>query len=158
MREEVEAALQEDGWTQASIGKLSKADSFVKESLRSSVVNTCRSPPSILNAAQRPVLDGLKRQVMKDYTFSDGTTIPAGNIISVPMLPIHLDPVGVFSSCFTLVIEQYFIFRRFTAIRKLLMASGLRKCAKNAVKMPNTKWRHLILIILHSGTVVKHGM
>ncbi|KAF8321460.1 cytochrome P450 [Amanita rubescens] len=93
MREEVEAALQEDGWTHASIGKLSKVDSFVKESLRSSVVNTCRFPPSILNAAQRPaVLDGLKRLVMKDYTFSDGTTIPAGNIISVPMLPIHLDP------------------------------------------------------------------
>ena len=29
---------------------------------------------------------------MKDFTFSDGTTIPAGNLISVPLLPIHLDP------------------------------------------------------------------
>ena len=44
MREEVEAALQEGGWTHASIGKLSKVDSFVKESLRSSVIDACRSP------------------------------------------------------------------------------------------------------------------
>jgi len=43
-------------------------------------------------APQHPALDGLKRQVKKDYTFSDGTTIPAGNLVSVPMLPIHLDP------------------------------------------------------------------
>ncbi|KAF8335539.1 cytochrome P450 [Amanita rubescens] len=76
MREEVEAALQEGGWTHASIGKLSKVDSFVKESLRSSVIDAY----------------SLKRQVKKDYTFSDGTTIPAGNLVSVPMLPIHLDP------------------------------------------------------------------
>ena len=41
MRDEVEAALQEDGWTQATIGKLSKVDSFVKESLRLSVIDAC---------------------------------------------------------------------------------------------------------------------
>jgi len=76
MREEVEAALQEGGWTPAAIGKLSKVDSFVKESLRLSVVDAY----------------GLKRLVMKDFTFSDGITIPAGNLITVPMLPIHLDP------------------------------------------------------------------
>ncbi|KAF8702620.1 hypothetical protein AX14_014402 [Amanita brunnescens Koide BX004] len=76
MRDEVEAALQEDGWTHTAIGKLSKVDSFVKESLRLSVIDAY----------------GLKRQVMKDFTFSDGTTIPAGNLISVPLLPIHLDP------------------------------------------------------------------
>jgi hypothetical protein len=44
MREEIEAALQEDSWTYASIGKLSKVDSFIKESLQSSVINACRSP------------------------------------------------------------------------------------------------------------------
>ena len=92
----------------------------------------------------------------KDYTFSDGTTIPAGNLVSVPMLPIHLDPVRGFNLLIDRVI--HIIFRRFTAILKLLMASGLRKCAKNAVKIPSTNSRHLILIILYSGTVVKHGM
>ena len=51
------------------------------------------------------MLDGLKRQVKKDYTFSDGTTIPAGNMVAVPMLPIHLDPVRVFPSGFALQIE-----------------------------------------------------
>ena len=45
MREEVEAVLQEDGWTQAAIDKLSKVDSFVKESLRLSVMDVCGHPP-----------------------------------------------------------------------------------------------------------------
>ncbi|KAF8736329.1 hypothetical protein AX14_000503 [Amanita brunnescens Koide BX004] len=76
MREEVEAVIQEDGWTQAAIDKLSKVDSFVKESLRLSVIDSF----------------SLTRQVMKDFTFSDGTTVPAGNLVSVPMLQIHLDP------------------------------------------------------------------
>ncbi|KAF8736293.1 hypothetical protein AX14_000501 [Amanita brunnescens Koide BX004] len=76
MREEVEAVLQEDGWTQAAIDKLSKVDSFVKESLRLSVMDVY----------------SMTRYVVKDFTFSDGTTIPAGNMISVPLLAIHLDP------------------------------------------------------------------
>jgi len=47
MREEVEAVLQGDDWTHTSISQLSKVDSFAKESLRSSVINACRFPPSI---------------------------------------------------------------------------------------------------------------
>ena len=106
MRDEVEAALQEDGWTQAAIGKLPKVDSFVKESLRLSVIDACGCPACFFiiikrRSTSRLTLDGLKRQVMKDFTFSDGTTIPAGNLISVPLLPIHLDPVrGPFFSAY----------------------------------------------------------
>ncbi|KAF8621411.1 hypothetical protein AX15_007823 [Amanita polypyramis BW_CC] len=75
MREEVESALQEEGWTHTAINKLSKLDSFVKESMRLSGIDAY----------------GLKRKVMKDFTFSDGTMIPAGNLIAVAMRPIHLD-------------------------------------------------------------------
>ena len=32
---------------------------------------------------------------MKDFTFSDGTTIPAGNLVAVPLEAIHRDPVRV---------------------------------------------------------------
>ena len=35
------------------------------------------------------------RRTMKDFTFSDGTTIPAGNIIAVPTSCIHADPVEI---------------------------------------------------------------
>ena len=34
MREEVEAIIEAEGWTKASIGKMHKVDSFVKESQR----------------------------------------------------------------------------------------------------------------------------
>jgi hypothetical protein len=30
---------------------------------------------------------------MKDFTFSDGTTIPAGNVVAVALEAIHRDPV-----------------------------------------------------------------
>ena len=33
------------------------------------------------------------RKVMKDFTFSDGMTVPAGNFLSVAMSRIHTDPV-----------------------------------------------------------------
>ena len=41
MREEVEAVLRDEGWTLAAINKLSKVDSFIKESLRLSVIEGC---------------------------------------------------------------------------------------------------------------------
>lgn len=41
MREEVEAALSDEGWTHAAINKLSKVDSFIKESLRLSIIEGC---------------------------------------------------------------------------------------------------------------------
>jgi hypothetical protein len=94
---------------------------------------------------------------MKDFTFSDGITIPAGNLITVPMLPIHLDPVrgpfGLSNSD-----SELFFLRRFTTILKGLTASDLRKCGEKAAKMPSTNWRPLISIILYLGTVVKHGV
>ncbi len=34
MRKEVEAVIQEEGWSKASVSKLRKLDSFIKESLR----------------------------------------------------------------------------------------------------------------------------
>ena len=95
---------------------------------------------------------------MKDFTFSDGTTVPAGNLVSVPMLQIHLDPVrGPFDlSC--LLDSEIFSLRRFTAILKHLMASDLRKCGEKAAKMQGTNSRPLISIISCLGMAVNHGV
>lgn len=41
MREEVEAAINEEGWTKAAMGKLKKVDSFMKESLRLYATAAC---------------------------------------------------------------------------------------------------------------------
>ena len=34
LREEIEAVVQEEGWTKAAMGKLRKLNSFAKESMR----------------------------------------------------------------------------------------------------------------------------
>ncbi|KAM6493880.1 Cytochrome P450 [Amanita muscaria] len=68
MRDEVEAVIQEEGWSKNAIGKMRKLDSFVKESLRLS----------------NSLFFAMQRKVMKDFTFSNGVTIPAGNRIAAP--------------------------------------------------------------------------
>ncbi|KAF8585253.1 cytochrome P450 [Ramaria rubella] len=75
IREEIEAVITEHGWSRASIARLHKLDSFLKESLR---------------------MDGtdginMHRYALKEFTFSDGTHIPQGGIASVLMSEIHLD-------------------------------------------------------------------
>ncbi|KAF8697501.1 hypothetical protein AX14_001359 [Amanita brunnescens Koide BX004] len=76
LREEVEAVIQEQGWSKASITKMTKLDSFIKETMR-------LSP----NAAF-----SMRRKAIKDFIFSDGTIIPAGNRLSVAIPCIHTDP------------------------------------------------------------------
>ena len=34
----------------------------------------------------------MKRSVLEDYTFSDGTTVPAGTIIGISTASVHFDP------------------------------------------------------------------
>lgn len=46
MRKELEAVIREEGWSKASVGKLHKLDSFIKESLRlSPLASSMFSPP-----------------------------------------------------------------------------------------------------------------
>ncbi|KAJ7760790.1 cytochrome P450 [Mycena olivaceomarginata] len=73
LREEIESVLRTEGWSKAGIQKLVKLDSFLKESAR------------FVPGGAVAVL----RQVMKDFTFSDGTTVPAGG---------HHDEVGLVHS------------------------------------------------------------
>ena len=38
----------------------------------------------------------MTRKTMKDFTFSDGTTISAGNLVTVAAPCIHTDPVKMY--------------------------------------------------------------
>ncbi|KAF8733251.1 hypothetical protein AX14_003987 [Amanita brunnescens Koide BX004] len=76
LREEIEAVIQEQGWSKASVAMMTKLDSFVKETMRLSPLGAFP----------------ITRKTIKDFTFSDGTTIPAGNLISVAVPCIHTDP------------------------------------------------------------------
>ncbi|KAM6503777.1 Cytochrome P450 [Amanita muscaria] len=75
LRDEIEAVIKEEGWSIDSVRKLRKLDSFIKECMR------------VSNFA----LVIMGRKARKDFTFSDGTTIPAGSTVVVPFNPVHTD-------------------------------------------------------------------
>ncbi|GJE97795.1 cytochrome P450 [Phanerochaete sordida] len=75
LREEVEAAVAEDGWTRAAMAKMRKLDSFLRESVRLHGTATLT----------------MFRNILKPVTLSDGTFIPAGTTISAPTLATHFD-------------------------------------------------------------------
>ncbi|KAH8834295.1 cytochrome P450 [Flagelloscypha sp. PMI_526] len=72
LRQEIEEILDADGWTKNNVAKLAKMDSFLMESMRLSG-----------SAIQ------LLRKVMTDFTFSDGTIVPRGNLICFAAGSMH---------------------------------------------------------------------
>jgi hypothetical protein len=77
LREEVEAVAKEDGWTKAGMMKMRKLESFIMESQR------------LYGAVPAQV----QRKARKDFTFSDGTTIPAGSFAAFASYAEHHDEV-----------------------------------------------------------------
>ncbi|KAK0212158.1 cytochrome P450 [Desarmillaria ectypa] len=76
LRDEVEAAIAEEGWTKAATGKMNKLVSFIKEAQRR------YGGVSVFS---------MLRTVRKDFVFSDGTIVPAGNQIAVAAHSMHMD-------------------------------------------------------------------
>ncbi|KAK7058636.1 hypothetical protein VNI00_002272 [Paramarasmius palmivorus] len=75
LRQEIEPIVREDGWTKNAMGRMWKLDSFLKESQRYS------------NSFSISV----QRMPLEDFTFSNGTVIPAGTIIVASPRAIHFD-------------------------------------------------------------------
>ncbi|KAJ8469311.1 hypothetical protein ONZ51_g9081 [Trametes cubensis] len=75
LREEVESIISEDGWSKASLGKMRKLDSFLKESMR-------LADGSLLS---------MFRKAVKDVTLSDGTRIPRGTLVAAASATAHTD-------------------------------------------------------------------
>ncbi|KAN0116359.1 cytochrome P450 monooxygenase [Russula decolorans] len=75
LRKEVDAVINEEGWTKVGMDKMHKIDSFLRETQR---------------------LDGFavlptNRLVLRPFTFSNGVTVPAGAIVSIPASSIHTE-------------------------------------------------------------------
>jgi len=77
MRKEVKSVIQSEGWNKESIGKMRKLDSFIKESQRLGI-----------GALQ------MRRRALKEFTFSNGVTVPVGTHIAVASHSTHMDKVN----------------------------------------------------------------
>ncbi|KAF5382328.1 hypothetical protein D9757_008447 [Collybiopsis confluens] len=75
LREEIQACVDEQGWTKAALGQMRKLDSFIKESQRVVGVGAINS----------------NRKAMRDFRFSNGTVIPAGTMVGTPSYSLHHD-------------------------------------------------------------------
>ncbi|ESK86169.1 cytochrome p450 [Moniliophthora roreri MCA 2997] len=78
LRDEVEHIIQDEGWTKTAMGKMRLLDSFLKESQRVS-----NSSPG-----------GLFRIPLHDFTFSNGTVVPAGTLMMTCRQAIHFDDIN----------------------------------------------------------------
>ncbi|PPQ87954.1 hypothetical protein CVT25_001139 [Psilocybe cyanescens] len=94
MREEVEAVIEAEGWTKLSMGKMRKVDSFIKESQRLSIgageLVACLRLRVFVDDHTTLVI--MRRKVVKDFTFSNGVTLPAGTHLAVATYATHMDP------------------------------------------------------------------
>ncbi|KAI0001032.1 cytochrome P450 [Russula vinacea] len=75
LRQEVEAAVAEEGWTKAGLDKMHKIDSFLRETQRLEGLG----------------IIALGRLAMRPFTFSNGITVPAGTVVAAPLSAIHTD-------------------------------------------------------------------
>ncbi len=99
LREEVEPIIAADGWTKTAITKMSKLDSFLKESTRihGIVLSTSRFLFLLSAIPHRPryiyicCSVSLTRKALQDVTLVDGTAIPKGTFIAAPQSATHLN-------------------------------------------------------------------
>ncbi|KAF7349875.1 Cytochrome P450 [Mycena venus] len=77
LREEVESVVEKYGWTKAALNNMHKIDSFIRESQRMNGLNCLASARMVVHP------DG--------FRFSDGTFLPSGSIVNVPIRAIHHD-------------------------------------------------------------------
>lgn len=100
LRDEMESVLGEEGWTKAAMGKLRKLDSFLKETTRMNGLGLGESNTSLEVRAYGRIVSSATpiRMVLKDFTFSNGITVPAGAIINVASQAMHEDEVSCLAS------------------------------------------------------------
>ncbi|KAH8996774.1 cytochrome P450 [Lactarius akahatsu] len=75
LRQDVETAVAEEGWTKAGLDKMHKIDSFLRETQRMDSLDNL----TMIRLALRP------------FTFSNGVTVPAGTLIAAPTGAINGD-------------------------------------------------------------------
>ncbi|KAI4207809.1 MAG: hypothetical protein LQ348_000446 [Seirophora lacunosa] len=96
--DEMRSVQQERGttWTKASLAKLNKLDSFMKESQRVNPIGLGKASQACLWNLSTPILRlstvTVTRAAVKPYTFKDGFHLPANTLISFSMAELNRDP------------------------------------------------------------------
>ena len=94
LREEVVRVIQEKGWTKQALDHLWRIDSFMTESQRLSPIASCTSTFWRFRTFVAALIIGvaqMTRAVTRDFTFSDGTVVPKGSWVLVPMYAMYTD-------------------------------------------------------------------
>lgn len=90
LRQEVEVAVAEVGWTKAGMDKIQNLDSFLRETQRIDGLGI-GSPvsPSATQLLMSAVSVMSTRLAVRPFTFSNGVTIPPGTLVAFPHSAIH---------------------------------------------------------------------
>ena len=92
LREEVEEVVKSEGWTKSGLDQMHKIDSFIKEAQRLNPLSICKCHPlSFVDLTTNFLLVPFTRLAVNDFTFSDGTAIPRGALVSVSSPTVHLN-------------------------------------------------------------------
>lgn len=95
LREEVESVLKEEsGMSKAAIVKMRRVDSFLKECQRINALDSGTLPhdhTSSTSSKATPSTVTMLRSALRDYTFSDGTTVPAGTFVAAAKVSSHFN-------------------------------------------------------------------
>jgi hypothetical protein len=94
LREEASQVIGECGWTKDALDRLSKLDSFIRETQRLSPLASrkCSFIPTAISVLIPDAPVSTQRLALQDFTFSNGVRIPKGTIIQGVATPVHMDP------------------------------------------------------------------
>lgn len=97
LREEIDSVIESDGWSKASMQKMKRLDSFLRESSRLNAItlstSTSYGPKNydLHIVIFRVMPASLNRYALRDYTFQDGTFIPKGAFVTASLYSLHMD-------------------------------------------------------------------
>lgn len=92
LRGEAAAVLQKHGWTRSALEKMPKFESFMRESARLNPTNLgIVQLPSQPTPASDICAVSLPRQLLKDWTFSNGVTVKKGSFVAASTFSTHWD-------------------------------------------------------------------